>query len=61
MDQTGDVIIRVDNFSGLVSNVNPRAVKPGGAVEQRNVTVTRLGELAVRRGLRELVFDADDS
>lgn len=60
MDQTGDTTIRVSGFMGLVSNLNPRALKPGQAAEQENVAVVRMGEFAVRRGLKELVFDSDE-
>lgn len=60
MDQTGDTTIRVSAFAGLVTNINPRGMKPGQATEQENVAIVRSGEFAVRRGLRELNFDADD-
>jgi hypothetical protein len=52
--------VRVDMFGGMVSNKNPRDLKPGQAAIQINVTAVRHGELQVRRGLRELQFDVED-
>jgi hypothetical protein len=46
-------------FTGMVSNVNPKDLRPGQAALQINVTAIRHGELSVRRGLRELTFDTD--
>lgn len=52
--------LKAGAFAGMVSNKNARALRPGEAQLQVNVTAVRHGELTVRRGLRELQFDSDD-
>ncbi len=44
-------------FSGMQSSVDPRDVPIGQAVLQINGTVTRPGEMNIRKGLVELVFE----
>ncbi len=56
-----DSSVEMRDILGLVSNRDPHDLKPGQAEEQVNVMVLRPGEMMVRRGLRELVFDADDT
>ncbi len=56
-----DAAIEMRDILGLVSNRDPHDLKPGQAEEQVNVMVLRPGEMMVRRGLRELSFDADDT
>lgn len=53
--------VQMRQFLGMASNVDPRDLKPGVSQVQINVAVIRPGELVVRRGLRELTFDSDDS
>ncbi len=56
-----DASLEMRDILGLVSNRDPHDLKPGQAEEQVNVMVLRPGEMMVRRGLRELQFDSDDT
>lgn len=53
--------LEIADFSGMASNVDPTDVQPGVSRLQVNVHSIRRGELAIRRGLRELSFDEEDS
>jgi len=46
-------------FSGLVSGMDSHDLQPGQALVQVNVLSIRPGELIIRRGLREALFDAE--
>lgn len=48
----------IQDFPGLVTNVSPHDVPPGGTVVQINAACIKPGELTVRGGYREVVFDA---
>ncbi len=56
-----DSQVQESTFTGMVSNINPRDLRPGQAALQINVTAVKHGELAVRRGLRELIFDEEST
>lgn len=56
-----DAEVQESTFTGMVSNLNKRDLRAGQSSLQINVTAIRHGELAVRRGLRELTFDTDDT
>lgn len=49
--------VEFKQFSGMTSNVNPHLVEPGAMIEQVNCRSQRIGELVVRKGLREVTFD----
>lgn len=49
----------IEDFLGLVNNVDDRSIPPGAAQTQINVTCVRMGELQVRYGVRELTFDSE--
>jgi hypothetical protein len=44
----------------MASNVDPTDLQPGYAEVQVNVNGFQRGQLEVRRGLRELEFEAED-
>lgn len=44
-------------FSGLMTNVDPRDVTDGAAEVQVNATCVTMGELRVRLGIREVIFE----
>jgi hypothetical protein len=48
------------DFAGLVTNADPRDIPPGAAQEQVNICCISPGELQVRLGYREVVFDQED-
>ena len=52
----GDVVAR--DFVGLIDNVDQRDLPPGAADDQVNICCIVLGELSVRLGYREILFDA---
>jgi len=45
------------DFPGLMLNVDPRDYPPGAAEEQENIACILMGELTVRRGMKEVVFE----
>lgn len=52
--------IAVSNeFTGLITNMDPRDLPPGAAEEQLNATCVVMGELRVRMGIREVTFDEE--
>lgn len=53
--------VPLQSFAGMASNLDPRELRPGVAQVQINVAVLRPGELVLRRGLRDLEFDADNT
>ena len=46
-------------FSGLNSGMDSHDLEPGQALVQVNVLSIRPGELIIRRGMREALFDAE--
>lgn len=48
-------------FQGMSSNTDPHDLRPGQSAKQVNVAAVKLGELNVRRGLKELVYDSSDA
>jgi hypothetical protein len=56
-----DTQIEMRDILGLVSNRDPHDLRPGQAEEQVNIMILRPGEMMIRRGLKELVFDTDDT
>lgn len=61
MGQKASAVVDMASFSGMVSSVDSRNLKPDQSPLMINVLVLRLGELTVRRGLVPLVFDSDDA
>lgn len=53
--------VMISNFQGMVTNVDPADLKPGQSEVQINLNGLKGGELNVRRGLRALQFDSEDS
>lgn len=51
--------VMINDFLGLVNNVDPRNLPPGAAEVQTNCTCVKNGELQVRLGLRELTYDSE--
>lgn len=52
--------VRIAVFSGMVSNVDPNDLQPGYSQLQINIAGLQRGQLEVRRGLRELLFEGED-
>ena len=51
--------VLIDRFQGMVSISDPADIRVGQSQFQINVNTNRYGELTVRRGLREIAFDAE--
>lgn len=49
--------VSIRDFMGMATNIDPSNLKPGVARVQINVHGIQRGQLEVRRGLRELVFE----
>ena len=49
-------MIAIEQWSGLVTNASPYAIKPGAAVTQVNLQILAPGELAVRPGTQAVSF-----
>lgn len=58
MDRLPRASVEIRDFPGLVNNGDPSDLPPGAAIEQVNVTSQTPGELAVRRGYRDVRFEA---
>ena len=61
MGQEARTAVEIRDFRGMSSILDPHDLPPGVSRVQVNVTATRMGELNVRRGLREVNYDAEDS
>ena len=46
------------DFPGLISNIDQRDLPPGAAEDQFNLTSIEIGEMQVRQGVREVIFEA---
>ena len=53
--------VKIEQFIGLATFVDPVDLPPGGAQKQINVQGLRMGMLETRRGLRPIDFDAEDA
>jgi hypothetical protein len=51
-------VSEAQDFPGMLSNVDPRDIPAGAAEEQVNICSIVQGELRVRLGIREVVFEA---
>ena len=49
--------IAMTDFPGLALAADPRDIPPGSSEEQVNMACINIGELVVRRGLREVTFE----
>ncbi len=60
MGEDPEAKVAIRAFTGMVSNADDHDLQPGESTVQVNVTsALRAGELNLRRGLRELVFDPE--
>ena len=50
-------VVELKDFPGLIDNVDPRDIPPGAADDQVNACSIVMGELTVRAGYREVLFD----
>lgn len=50
--------VEIMDFPGMITNLDERDLPPGAASEQVNVCSLIGGELQVRRGIREVTFEA---
>ncbi len=57
MNDPPDKQVMLKDFGGLVTRPDPHDLKPGDARIQINLTCISPGELRVRQGLREVVFE----
>jgi hypothetical protein len=55
-----DRIIKVRDFVGMASNIDPTDIKPGASQLQVNVNGYQRGTLEVRLGLREITYDTEE-
>lgn len=60
MGQPADTEVNAVVFGGMVSNLDSRDLEPGQAQVQVNVNSVKPGQLAIRKGFRELIFDVED-
>lgn len=56
-EQAKPVVVAAD-FPGVLENIDARDLPAGAAEEQVNACSVLVGELTVRRGLREVTFDS---
>lgn len=61
MGQPAESAVEIRAFQGMSSNTDPHDLRPGQSAKQVNVAAVKLGELNVRRGLKELVYDSSDA
>ena len=59
MGEPAKKAVDIRQFNGMATNVDSEELKPGVAEVQVNVNGLKLGQLEVRRGLREVRFDAN--
>lgn len=52
-------VAALTDFPGLVTNVDPRDLPAGAAEEQINLCSMVQGEMRVRLGIREVIFEGD--
>ena len=51
--------MKIRDFKGMASNLDPTDFEPGVSQLQVNVNGNQRGKLEVRLGLRELVYDTE--
>lgn len=49
--------VRLENFQGYITAIDPNDIPPGAAQEQVNLQCGRRGQLDVRQGLEEVAFE----
>jgi hypothetical protein len=49
--------VEIQNFTGLLTNVDPHDPHEGATLEQVNVTCVDTGALTCRLGMREVTWD----
>ena len=59
MPQRPDGAVKIRDFKGMASNLDPTDFEPGVSQLQVNVNGNQRGKLEVRLGLRELVYDTE--
>lgn len=57
MPQVARPVAIAEDFPGLMTNVDPRDLPDGAAEEQINLVCQVVGELRVRLGMKEVVFE----
>lgn len=60
MSEPARTEVAIRDFRGMASTPDPTDIDPGFSEIQINVNGFRRGELEVRRGLREVVFEGED-
>lgn len=51
--------VTIKDFRGMASNYDPNDITPGSSQLQVNINGQQRGQLEIRRGLREVAFEAD--
>ncbi len=51
-------VVRLEDFPGMMTNVDPRDAPAGAADLQVNAVCVKAAELQIRGGLKPVVFDA---
>ena len=51
-------VVEIKDFRGMASNFDPNDISPGTSQVQTNVNGLQRGQLEVRRGMREVTFEA---
>ena len=60
MSEPARVEVKMTDFRGMASVPDPTDIRPGLSEIQVNVNGYHPGELQVRRGLREVVFEGEE-
>jgi hypothetical protein len=60
MSEPAQTEVAIKDFRGMASNVDPTDLQPGYSQIQFNVNGFQRGQLEVRRGLREVEFEAEE-
>lgn len=55
--QPAKPVLEMNDFPGMLSGVDPRDIPSGAAEEQVNLTCVVMGQMDVRAGIKEVVFE----
>jgi len=59
MGEPAKKIVEIRDFRGMASNYDPNDIVPGSSQLQININGLQRGQLEIRRGMRQVVFESD--
>ena len=59
MGEPANKVVEIRDFRGMASNYDPNDITPGSSQLQVNINGLQRGQLEIRRGLREVTFEAE--